>query len=680
MDFTEPLDKGELVYFGGGLFQTARKTSGDPTDDPQSYNCIVSGVLDVSYGTDDIERVDYIKCTLSDGATFKHETKQGPRFHGFDIQDKKIIKDDFYIDIATHTIKCATKDDPEQDEWEELNIRGSRGRTGKRGESVKGDIGKQGVSVSDIYTDHGHMIVELDNGKQFNFPMGQDQDIKQPIVKYRGEWSSLKSFATGDVVRSYAGLSLCINPTSDDDPNNPESWLVMVPSASNKSGLAPLPMVWGGEWLSGQEYNNQTVVRDSGWLAIANKLTTDRPAPQPIGNSDYIYKGTSPATPIPAKTIYSGVKITGGDSGYYINSYSAYVTTGNLYRIYATNNEGVVDELQSFVSSTTGWVEFSISPIIVQPHTSFSIIQATSEPDPTPTTFNGDWDYLTPNSPTALPLAGEIVQRNGNTETLYISKTDDAAGDRGAELLGLVSGDTITGVSMVWDVQEPPTDNGGYVSIVVGPASQGSPDGVANFVFETVDPTPITVVVDADYWLTHQPPSGAIKGLYSVDSGAAVETNTAYGVNLNIQNVTVSEDWDLMASSTDVGGSSGAAPEAYYFIKVADVLDIPDTFTSVATLTSPADTPAGTYEVKFAINWAFNRTTSSAYFQWRIDGGPWFEIEAEPADSTDKHVSSYFYPTDFTGGLHVVEIEARKETGAGTLDVLFADIIMDRKI
>ena len=49
-------------------------------------------------------------------------------------------------------------------------------------------------------------------------------------------------------------------------------------------------MLWKGEWVQ-QEYLAYDTVRDGSWLMIANKTTTDRPAPQASGDPVYIYPG-----------------------------------------------------------------------------------------------------------------------------------------------------------------------------------------------------------------------------------------------------------------------------------------------------------------------------------------------------------------------------------------------------
>jgi hypothetical protein len=68
---------------------------------------------------------------------------------------------------------------------------------------------------------------------------------------------------------------------------------------------------------------------------------------------------------------------------------------------------------------------------------------------------------------------------------------------------------------------------------------------VFDFAFETVTPTPITGISDPDYWLTNYP--GLVQGLYSIDNAPAVTTDSAYGVDITVQQAYISPDWDMLA-------------------------------------------------------------------------------------------------------------------------------------
>ncbi len=311
---------------------------------------------------------------------------------------------------------------------------------------------------------------------------------------------------------------------------------------------------WHGKW-SQREYKKDDIVVDGSWLMIANKDTEDRAAPQKIGPEIVTYNGTSPTTLNTVKKITSGIDIVAGTSGFWLNGYELYVVAGNHYRVYSVNQENEVSEQLDFVADTTGWIRVNMTSLPVPPGEAFALLQVVAEPDPTPTVWVGNWDYDTPNNDTP-PISGQATHSDRLPDTLRVHKTDNDGTDRGAELLALAAGDIIDAVGMSWAIQKV-TDSGTHVSFSIAPSQQGSPDGIAQFSFETVTATPITIVEDTGYWLTNQPSGGAsIMGLFAIDGDPIAQNDNAYGVNPVIQEAFVSEDWDGMALSGNGGGGS----------------------------------------------------------------------------------------------------------------------------
>ena len=112
-------------------------------------------------------------------------------------------------------------------------------------------------------------------------------------------------------------------------------------------------------------------------------------------------------------------------------------------------------------------------------------------------------------------------------------------------------------------------------------------------------------------------------------------------------------------------------------VKVSEVLNISDVYTTVATLNTPLRA-AGKYMLGLSLTYTFTSTTNSAFLQWRIDGGAWNVYQREPKDNTDKTANFYSYPDDYAEGAHTVEVQMRKEDAAGTLDIQFLDIYFQR--
>jgi len=111
--------------------------------------------------------------------------------------------------------------------------------------------------------------------------------------------------------------------------------------------------------------------------------------------------------------------------------------------------------------------------------------------------------------------------------------------------------------------------------------------------------------------------------------------------------------------------------------KSIDVLDIGETYENVGTLVTPSRV-AGKYLLAFSLTYHFDRTTESVFLRWRQDGGAWQEYTAEPKDITDAQTSFYSFPKDYPAQVHTIDVEMRKETANGTLDMNFLDIYLQR--
>ncbi|HUW03029.1 MAG TPA: hypothetical protein VMW08_11795 [Acidimicrobiales bacterium] len=117
----------------------------------------------------------------------------------------------------------------------------------------------------------------------------------------------------------------------------------------------------------------------------------------------------------------------------------------------------------------------------------------------------------------------------------------------------------------------------------------------------------------------------------------------------------------------------------FYFIKVADVIDIPDTYTPVAAL-AVAYLPEALYFVGVSITYTFPSANRSVYFRWRTNGGPWNEWIHEAPDAQDRVPIVYGFPRYYGPQENfTLEFEARKAPGIAQFDIKYLDLWLDLK-
>ena len=303
-------------------------------------------------------------------------------------------------------------------------------------------------------------------------------------------------------------------------------------------------------WVKGggkgeQRYQGDTVFLDL-WTMIANKDTLDYAAPQPTGAPFDIFDGTLVPSALLAKQIFFGNRYTFDRDGYIIG-YRIYVNVGQSYRIFIVIDPGGLGEVQEiidFTADNTGWEEFSVTPVIVRAGEPLDLIAEVAEPDPSPVTFDGPWNYLTPQNP-AVPAAGEIEHSRSEPYDMRINYTDNNAVDRSVELKALDIGDTIEGGGVTWTVQSN-TDQGTYALMGVSPAVNLGVIGILTFTFSTIVETPITIDWDTDYWLSNPNVQGLVG--VGIPYDLIIPNENAYGTDLKMQEALISHDWDTVSA------------------------------------------------------------------------------------------------------------------------------------
>jgi len=117
----------------------------------------------------------------------------------------------------------------------------------------------------------------------------------------------------------------------------------------------------------------------------------------------------------------------------------------------------------------------------------------------------------------------------------------------------------------------------------------------------------------------------------------------------------------------------------FEYDSTVDILDIPETYTNVATLIY-VDMPAGVYMIGLSATYNLDITQKSVFARFSINGGIPEDFSKEPKDSTDREAFSYSFPyVHSTSGNFELLMDMRKEDTSGVLNTLFANVWVDKK-
>jgi hypothetical protein len=560
--------KSTVGTFDGGLWIATKETVGSPQDDPQAWHCMLDAMTEMS-----IDLMEDRKFKLSVRMSSGHLIDDT-----FDIpypEHKGIWEEGEYKkgDIVTKgsSMWLAQEDtsgQPPGNGWQQI-LSAPRGKQGPAGKSIVGPQGKPGRNGADAMLPDNFIedVMALASERKA-FEDGRSGS--EAITSFRGYFTPDETYRSGDVVNDSGSLYLCTSGGMFSSiARGQDSWELMLNVP--KLGAPPhMRWIYDGYTL-GNTYLKNDTLREAGWTMIANKQTTDYPSPRPIGPSFPVYDGTLVPSTVSAKVVTYGTRYTWTTNGY-ILSYRVDITAGNRYEIYLVKDPLGIDErvpLAEFTALTTGWKEYSIEPIIVLAGTVFDLVVVTVEPDPAPTSVTLSYDYQTPQNPTA-PVAGQISHSRGQPDLMQVSNTDQN-GDQTATIEGLSAGDTINCAGLTYTVLAniPAV---GYANLTVSPAATGLPIGIQDVTFNTTVPTDIPYGIETDYWLS-SPYNG--QGLYAVDAPYTDNppNDNAYGADITIQDIDISEDWDVVAVSSDVGSGDSVEIRTENVLRTANYTD-----------------------------------------------------------------------------------------------------------
>ena len=358
------------------------------------------------------------------------------------------------------------------------------------------------------------------------------------------------------------------------------------------NGVAFMPdkrMNWiTGGYVGGVDYLKHDVIVDSGYLAIVKVPSTqERPAPQPVGNSFWTLDDTDVGW---SDETFLGNNVTAGND--FINNtvpfelqavriYIPFAQADVYYR--AAFGHATTDDLEDFVidysewydsvSTGTGWVEIEADGTIF-PAGSHITVAIESENRAAAQVDDVFYDYTSSNGDVVIG-AGDMHRRN-NRDYVDISKTPQS----GTLVVDPIAGTTIDSALSAWNVIAV-ADNGTYWRCTISGTGDPLPGNV-EFTFTT--PTAQVsqyYLENPGYWTANPLPNADASGVLIKD-GVETTSDAAYGADIKIQQITISDDWDLLASpgGGTAGGGGDFTPNIYTGIGNASGY-VPDTATSV---------------------------------------------------------------------------------------------------
>ena len=324
-------------------------------------------------------------------------------------------------------------------------------------------------------------------------------------------------------------------------------------------------MKWRNTYTPGQYYQHD-VVRDGEWTMVANKDTTDRPAPQPLQDPQWTIPDAPAWTPgAHLGVVYSGQRYQFGNVGGWwqgVRVWAPTLTPDTHYRVVLIDNTVPDFPATSIIDNpvlTQGdWHNVAVGERLIVPGSDI-IVYLDALNSGSDTVVTGGWLYG--GTSNAGAPAAQSWNRRTQQDTIRIDKTDLDSVDRSSELMSMVVGTNIQMVqtsnnlaSYTYQVTTAPVDMGAYVQYGVVLMDSGFDIGL-------LEPTTMTatvpVVQSTDYvelpghWNPQPFPDVTVTGFLQFDGvDQPGKADAAYGIDLLLTPASVSPDWDLLSRSS----------------------------------------------------------------------------------------------------------------------------------
>jgi len=306
---------------------------------------------------------------------------------------------------------------------------------------------------------------------------------------------------------------------------------------------------WRGIQAHSTEYYRGDMVLDDGYLCVCVVDSTyDEAAPIPIGQR-YWQLPESPTWvtgQVTASQLTIGNEVLSTKDHFFISAVRAWIpAVGTLEYSIIANNKTDPNNVSSsttgwFMPTETGWTIIPVPRQILLESSNFEF-ELIARNTANQATWVANYNYTRPQN-AGTPTTGQCQHPTKELGALRFHKTDNDGTDRTSELLAIDQGSKIDTPTFSWEVSDDIIDQGTWVEVPVTPAT-GDSAGVKAITITTFGTQPIDYAYLTDHWL----PDPNIQGFYDSPTMSRVITQDAYGVDIELQELQQSDDWQVIA-------------------------------------------------------------------------------------------------------------------------------------